>query len=65
MDVEVVGLEDLHLASGAIGAVAARGVVGVGARLVLAPGAAVEDGAQRGQAAHYDAEAEFDAGKHC
>ena len=56
----VVGLEDLHLAAGADGP---QGVVDVGARLVLAPGAAGEDGAQRGQAAHYDAEAEFDAGE--
>lgn len=55
MHLVVVGLENLHLAAGAAGAVV------VGARLVPAPGAAVEDGAQRGQAAHYDTEADFDA----
>ncbi len=61
MDLVAVGLEDLHLAAGAGGADAPRGVAGVGARRVPAPGAAVEDGAQRRQAAHDDAEAEFDA----
>ena len=62
MHLVAVRLEDLHLAAGAAGADAPRGVARVGARLVPAPGVAVEDGAQRGQAAHDDAEAEFDAG---
>ena len=49
----VSGFDDLRLVTGA---------ATVGSRFVLAPGAAIEDGAQGGQAAHYDAEAEFDAG---
>ena len=57
MHLIVVGPEDLHLA---VGADRPRGVAVLGARPILALGAAGEDGAQRGQAAHNDAEVEFD-----